>query len=223
MIYRSKHKDGFTRIDNKLIREPKMSSSAFMLLIFMLSCSDEWEFSIKGLAYSLGWTERKTKDAVAELKKLGHIVQRLQKGEHGHFLPSAWDVYEVPVTAERKNGAPVKTSTRRVNALTGEPFHGRAVPRACGKTYPIRTNNIKELTNINKEQYGKKHALGEFSNVFLSDDEQETLFKRYGDTNTAEYIDRLSNYLNEHPEKNYKNHKATIEKWIKEDERRLAT
>ena len=54
MIYRSKHKDGFTRIDNKLIREPKMSSSAFMLLIFMLSCSDEWEFSIKGLAYSLG-------------------------------------------------------------------------------------------------------------------------------------------------------------------------
>ena len=226
MIYRAKHKGGFTLIDNNVIRETNMSSSAFRLLLYMLSCADDWEFSLKGLAYALGWSERKTRDVVAELKKLGHIVQRTQKGEHGHFLPSAWDVYEVPVTAEHKNGEPVKTSTRRADVSTVNPFHGHAVPRVSGKNVNYKNNNTKRITNIKEDHREKKKeklALGEYQKVLLSNEDQEELCNRFGFETVVKYIDRLDEYLFEHPEKDYKNHKATITKWIKEDERRLAT
>lgn len=227
MIYRSQHSEGFTRIDNAIARSTDMSPVAFRILVYMLSCADGWEFSVKGIAYALGLPERKTKAAVAELKKLGYIVQNLQKGEHGHFLPSAWDVYEDP-TAVHKNGTPVKVNARREYTKTGVQVDGRAVPRACGKPHPIRTNNIKELT-IYKEEHDEKKAhvekcqLGSYENVFLTNDEQKELCDSFGLEKTVGYIERLSEYLHSHPSKFYPNHKATIEKWINDDEGGIAT
>ena len=64
------------------------------------------------------------------------------------------------------------------------------------------------------------HALGIYQNVFLTDEEQKELIDRLGYDSVVVYIDRLSTYMKENPGKKYKNHKATIEKWIKEDEGR---
>lgn len=190
------------------------------MLLFMLSCSDNFDFSIKGLAYYLEWTERKTKQYVAELKEQGYIVQKTQRGPHGHFLPSSWDVYEEP-TGVHKNVHP--TGELKNVHPTGVHINGCAVRRVCGKNVPIRINNIKELTNIKNKQTTINTALGIFENVLLTDDEQKDLCDRYGLEILGEYITRLSNYLEAHPEKHYKSHKAVIEKWIKQDERRLAT
>ena len=93
-----------------------------------------------------------------------------------------------------------------------------------GKIQDIRTINIykNNQTNKNNQTYIYT-ALGNFENVLLTDDEQKELCDRYGLEILGEYITRLSNYLEAHPEKHYKSHKAVIEKWIKQDERRLAT
>lgn len=217
MIMRSDHNDNFTIIANSTIRNSGLSDSAFRLLMFMLSCSDEWQFCVKGLASSLGWSERKVMRLIPELKKAGFLEQKLQMDSKGKFLPSKWVVYEVS-TAIRKMciaDEPQYTKTAmRLNRNADKP--------QCVKCVPIINTKYKEEQNIKEDQYTKKykHALGKFENVFLTNEEQKELCEVFGLETAVQYIERLSEYLNTHPSKNYPNHKTTIEKWIKEDNRK---
>jgi len=117
------------------------------------------------------------------------------------------------------------------NHSVDKPQCGETTVRSkpqCGKTTPIRTIKYKEQSNIKERTMGKKDTaekcqLGRYENVFLTNAEQEELCNRYSLETLVEYIDRLSGYIHDHPGKKYKNHKATIEKWINEDEGREAT
>lgn len=217
MIHRAEHKDNFTTIANATIRDTMLSDSAKVLLFFMLSCSDEWNFSVTGLASALGWSKRKVMRLIPELKKAGYLIQKLQSDSLGRFIPSAWEVFEVSTAIHeaRISVEPKYTKTAtRLNRNADEPQRGKSVS--------IRNNNSKEITNIKKEQCIKESAIGIFQNVRLTNSEQEELINRYGTEEVGIYIDRLSTYMNENPEKHYKNHKATIEKWIIQDKERKA-
>ena len=214
MIHRAEHKDNFTTIANATIRDTNLSDGAFRLLMFMLSCSDDWSFSIKGLAKVFGLAERTVMRRITELKKAGYIRQRRIQNQNGIITGCDWDIYEVP--SIHSDTKPQCGSNHSVDVTTvwSKP--------QCGNLSPIRNNNSKEITNIKKEQCIKESAIGIFENVRLTDSEQEELINRYGIQEVGIYIDRLSTYMNENPEKHYKNHKATIEKWIIQDKERKA-
>ena len=214
MIHRAEHKDNFTTIANATIRDTNLSDGAFRLLMFMLSCSDDWSFSIKGLAKVFGLAERTVMRRITELKKAGYIRQRRIQNQNGIITGCDWDIYEVP--SIHSDTKPQCGSNHSVDETTvwSKP--------QCGNLSPIRNNNSKEITNIKKEQCIKESAIGIFQNVRLTNSEQEELINRYGIQEVGIYIDRLSTYMNENPEKHYKNHKATIEKWIIQDKERKA-
>jgi len=50
MILKKKIEDNFTSVHNAFLRDVDLSIRARGLLITMLSLSDDWNFSIKGLA-----------------------------------------------------------------------------------------------------------------------------------------------------------------------------
>lgn len=209
MIHRAEHKDNFTTIANATIRDTNLSDGAIRLLYFMLSCSDDYQFSTKGLAHVFDVSESTIVDRVVELKSKGYIQTTNRKNEKGRFTACSWDVFETPhteISAYGKNRTRKKPHTEKT---------------ALGNSDPIRNNNIKEISNIKKYQY-KESAIGIFQNVRLSNSEQEELINRYGIQEVGIYIDRLSTYMNENPEKHYKNHKSTIEKWIIQDKERKA-
>ena len=210
MIHRTEHEDNFTIIANDTIRNPDLSDGAIRLLFFMLSCSDNYQFSTKGLAHVFDVSESTIVDRVVELKSKGYIQTTNRKNEKGRFTACSWDVFETPHTEISAHG---KNRTRK------SPHTEKT---ALGNSTPIRNNNSKEITNIKKEQCIKESAIGIFQNVRLTDSEQEELINRYGIREVGIYIDRLSTYMNENPEKHYKNHKATIEKWIIQDKERKA-
>ena len=219
MIYRSEHKSGYTRISNAILRDTTLSEGARSLLVFMLSMSDKWDFSVKGLALMTGTAERRVMQLVTELKKAGYISQRRTQNEKGQFTACLWDVWETPQPIVQKNHSVDKPQCGETTV--------RSKPQ-CGKTTPIRTIKYKEQSNIKERTMGKKDTaekcqLGRYENVFLTNAEQEELCNRYSLETLVEYIDRLSGYIHDHPGKKYKNHKATIEKWINEDEGREAT
>lgn len=58
---------------------------------------------------------------------------------------------------------------------------------------------------------------GYYKNVFLSAEELDYLNQHFGEWNAKRYIDKLDSYLKEHPEKQYKDHAATLRKWLNED------
>lgn len=214
MIHRAEHKDNFTTIANATIRDTNLSDGAKVILLFMLSCSDDWDFSIKGLTKVFGLAERTVMRRITELKKAGYIRQRRIQNQNGIITGCDWDIFEVP--SIHSDTKPQCGSNHSVDETTvwSKP--------QCGNLSPIRNNNSKEITNIKKEQCIKESAIGIFQNVRLTNSEQEELINRYGTEEVGIYIDRLSTYMNENPEKHYKNHKSTIEKWIIQDKERKA-
>lgn len=150
MIQRTEHDDNYSVIANDTIRNPDLSDSAKVLLLFMLSCSDDWNFNVKGLASALGWSERKIMRLIPELKKAGYLEQKLHSDSKGRFLPPDWVVYEVPTAIHENRNAvePQRGQTAtRSDRNTAEP--------QCGKSVVIRNTNIKEIPNskeISKEK-----------------------------------------------------------------------
>ena len=221
MIYRSEHNESFTLIDNDIINDERLSSGAFRLLAFMLSCSDLWKFSLKGLARCLGLSERTISDRIAELRRAGYVEQRRITNERGQIIGCEWDVYEVPKTTTQKNHDVVKP--QRGKTTTWKNHDAENPQRGFPATITNNNSNKTKYNKTNSNKYegkarAKKCQLGPFENVLLTNEEQKDLTDRLGFDEVVLYIDRLSNYLHEHPEKKYKSHKATIERWIRQDE-----
>lgn len=150
MIHRKEHKDNFTVISNEVIRAD-LSDGAKVLLLFMLSCSDDWSFSLKGLALVLDMSERTISDRLAELKKAGYISQRRSKNKKGQFDSCFWDVYENPLTTPQKNHSVEKVRYGK-NHTAEKPQCGETTAQktAVTKEIPIiRNTNLKELPKVN--------------------------------------------------------------------------
>jgi len=219
MIFRSKHKGDYTRINNAVLRDSSISDGARSLLVYMLSMSDEWSFSVKTLASYFDLSVSAIVSRIGELKKAGYIKTRQLTDKQGRFTGKVWDIYEEPQT-EFANLPHTEKTEHGKNRIPKKPYTEKTV---CRKTNIIRTINIKEQSNVKEQSRGKKAPakkcpLGPFENVLLTNEEQKDLTDRLGFDEVVLYIDRLSNYLHEHPEKKYKSHKATIERWIRQDE-----
>lgn len=216
MIHRAKHENNFLRVDYSTVRDETLSFEARGLLIYLLTMADSWEFSIKGIAKQTGKSERSVMRITKELKDAGYIIQEKRKDTKGHFNSYEWHVYEIPEL--RKNGSSGKThlgTELHENRTTANPNYR--------KSAPIRTNNIKELTNsknkqLVKEKY-KRKPLGIKENIMLTDEELQELREELGTNDAGRYIDLLSFYLKDHPETKYKSHYETIKRWYERDQK----
>ena len=151
MIHRNDHTENFTVLSNALIRDDRLSDSALRLLVFMMSCSDDWNFSIKGLVKQLGWPERKVMRLVNELKKAGYIEQVAQFDDNGKFKPNSWHIYEDSHGIRVSRNASV---TQSVNDAKREPR--KASPTHDVKSVGIRNTNIER--NTKEKEIGKRFA-----------------------------------------------------------------
>ena len=163
MIHRDGHKTDFTRIANSALRDDRLSLEARGLLSFMLTMSDQWEFSIKGLAYQHGVGEKTIMRLVKELKAAGYIIQERHKDKKGVIDSCTWHIYE----------SSTLPSTHSVDSpQCGKPTvwvtHSDGDPQ-CGKREVIRTINTKELSIVKNEQKIKKDDFGKFLDPLPSD------------------------------------------------------
>ena len=220
MIIRAEHDDAYVCLSNALVRNSRLSLEARGFLAYLLSMSDDWSFSIKGLAAQLGVPERTVMRLVKQLKTEGYVVQKTQRDERGHFVSCVWDVSECPN---------LNTLTEvRISRSAVEPQCGLAVVRSdgsagsreCGLGAPIRNTNNKEIPN-KRSTKDKKYTpgRGEFLNVYVSEIEFEKLTERFGVAERDSRIEDLSRYLANHPKKKYASHYATILAWARKDQK----
>lgn len=106
MIIRSKHdkRHPYLTISMKILRDRRLSSEERDCLIMMLSNSDNWEFSYKGLATQLGLKRETVKARVQSLIEKGYVSVSYPTGENGKPLPFAkgdWEIREEPLHSVR--------------------------------------------------------------------------------------------------------------------------
>lgn len=75
-IFKKEIKSDFTVVHNAFIRDENLGIAARGLLLTMLSMSDGWNFSVKGLAAILPDGECRVTTAIRELERCGYLVRR---------------------------------------------------------------------------------------------------------------------------------------------------
>lgn len=141
MIHRSEYDTEFTRVKNSLINDDRLSFEARGFLVFLLALPDDWNFSIKGLAFKSNLSSKSVMRLIKELKSAGYVTQKKVKGGHGYFSSYEWDIYDLSELTV--DGTSVKPNFRE----TELPSDGTSVERNFRKRDHIQTNNINKQIN----------------------------------------------------------------------------
>ena len=70
-VIRAKQTKNFTQISNSALRKKELSLKARGLLAYMLSFSDEWDFSVSHIVRESGEREKSVRAALSELEAAG--------------------------------------------------------------------------------------------------------------------------------------------------------
>lgn len=96
MIHRTEHKDGFLIVSPDILKSG-LSEGAKVVLLFILSLPDDWNFNINGLATCLNMSANKVGVRVKELQEAGYITIKKNRNPNGKISSWYWDVYEKPL------------------------------------------------------------------------------------------------------------------------------
>jgi len=142
MIMRGPHKSDFVRIQHQTLRDESLSITARGILAYMLTMSDDWAFSVNGLASALKLNHETVVKYLKELQAAGYLEIGKERNEAGKFTGKKWTVYEIPQDHIRKNRKTEKPSTDTVVGKT-ERRKNRDTEKPTVKNY-----QSKELSNI---------------------------------------------------------------------------
>lgn len=96
MIFRVHTNQRYAAISTYHLRDTSLSLQAMGLLSFMLSCKDDFKFSIEGLARISSCGTAATQSALQQLKNKGYVVVSPIKDLKGKIIEWNYDVYENP-------------------------------------------------------------------------------------------------------------------------------
>ena len=94
MVHREEHNEGFTQVDNTVLRNVNLSFEARGFLVYLLSFPDDWNFTVRGLVKQTGVSKSTILRLMNELKAAGYIKLEKHKDKDGRFTSSSWHIYE---------------------------------------------------------------------------------------------------------------------------------
>ena len=90
--------DPYSRIPKALIQDDRLRLQTRMVLIMMLSCRPDWDFSIRGMAKIAGVTKDTISKMMAELEAAGYVKRKPQARESaGQFAKAGYLVSGKPI------------------------------------------------------------------------------------------------------------------------------
>lgn len=107
---------GFTVVNNEILRNKELGIKERGLLITLLSLPDSWEFSVLGLTKILPDGKDAINAGIRKLEKMGYVRRIQTKNEAGQFNGYDWEVSDTPFA---ENPSTEKPFTE--NPLTENP------------------------------------------------------------------------------------------------------
>ena len=139
----------FTVMSNYHLRDKRLSFKAMGLMSFMLSVSDDWEYSVNGLAQCAKDKKDSVLSALKELKEYGYLKIENKRNEKGVFQGAVYTIYEKPPCTE--NPSPHSEKPHSENPHSEKPHSENPLQR---------NTNLKKVlnersTNRKKGEVGK--------------------------------------------------------------------
>ena len=142
-----KIENNFTLVCNTWLKDPNLSAKAKGILCFMQSVSDDWEYSINGLATQFNDGVESIRSGVKELVDAGYITWQRHRDEQGRVRGNDVFLHEKPIKQQDQQS---ENTSSRFSLIGAE----------CN-------NKIKTLTN--------KRSINDNTNVLSLDTSVETV------------------------------------------------
>lgn len=124
----------FSIVSNELLRDKRLSLRTRGLLVFCLSLSDEWEYSVRGLSYATGESEGKIALCLKELEKHGYLTRARVRNEKGQLEGTVYTLWEQPQNHNEKK--PIVE-----NPILDNPVQEKPILENRGQINTISNNN----------------------------------------------------------------------------------
>ena len=128
---RVKKNGNYTVMSNYHLRDNRLSLKAMGLMSWMLSCPENWDYSISGSNAVLKDGKSAIRSAIAELEELGYLERTMTRGEDGKFSGYDYVLHEQPSSE----------NPTTVNPTTVNPMSENCTQITTNK---ITTNKKKE-------------------------------------------------------------------------------
>ena len=95
-VIRVERNKNYTVMSNHHLRKTDMTLKAKGLLSFMLSLPDDWDYTLKGLAYISKESIDAIREGIRELETAGYILRSRLRNEKGQLAGAEYVIYEHP-------------------------------------------------------------------------------------------------------------------------------
>ena len=198
----------FSIVSNVLLRDKRLSLRARGLLVFMLSLSDTWEYSITGLANATGESTGKVSSCLKELEKYGYLTRERIRNAKGQMDGTEYTLRESPISENPNKDKPTQEKPSVENPILEKPILEKpSVENRAQYNTKENKNQDKEELKEKKNQENKESirareeakeplSKSEYAeNVTLTESEYQKLVEKAGSKQVAdECIEILSNY-----------------------------
>lgn len=144
---------GFMIVKTDFLRDKRLSAKAMGVLAFMLSCSDEWDYSINGIAKCVSDGESAVRTAIKELEKYGYVRRERVKGKSGNLYNGV--KYFIRPTSQNPSSAR-KCDFRASEDRASENETQSNINKRSIKQSP--THNTPLLPNIDEQERMNERA-----------------------------------------------------------------
>ena len=98
-VFHVKKTTDYTVMSNHHLRDKSLSLKAKGLLSQILSLTEEWDYTLQGLAYINREQIDAIRQAVHELERAGYIVRTRERDSRGRLRGAEYTIYEEPQLA----------------------------------------------------------------------------------------------------------------------------
>ena len=198
---KTKKEKNYTVLDNTFIKDERLSWKAKGLMTYLLSLPDDWTIHFSEIEKHSTDGKSALRTAINELKEYGYLKAE-QKRENNRFAEMVYIIIENPA-----EGFPLTDFQQTENLQT---------EKQISENQPLQNTNdnkvLKKQNTNNNIPKDKKHKLGTYLNVLLSDNELQKLVDELGSEKAKAVIDNFSE-LKEMKGYKYKSDYLAIKKW----------
>ncbi|SCC12738.1 helix-turn-helix domain-containing protein [Weissella bombi] len=95
-IKRAQRTGKFAQIPNETLRDQNLTNSAYRLLMYMLSMSDDWIFRNSKIAKDFDKSERWVRKTLTELENAGYVKRKPIRNNLGQIVEWERIIYDSP-------------------------------------------------------------------------------------------------------------------------------
>lgn len=105
-VIRLERRQGYTVLQNEMLRDKRLSLKTKGLFAVMLSLPGSWQYSVSGLAAVTGAGRDAIRTSLKKLRETGYLtMERQSHGEHGKFAGSIYILREESISPCAENPA----------------------------------------------------------------------------------------------------------------------